>query len=114
MAGVGAAAGAVAVAGGAGRAVAEPTAPRPGRIPVRREEHRVVVIGSGFGGGVTALRLTQAGVPVTMLERGRRWATGPNANTSGRGHREARPPPAARGHRRDPREGRPLDRPCEP
>ncbi|GAA1908197.1 GMC oxidoreductase [Williamsia serinedens] len=81
MAGVGAAAGAVAVAGVAGRAVAEPTAPRPGRIPVRREEHRVVVIGSGFGGGVTALRLTQAGVPVTMLERGRRWATGPNANT---------------------------------
>lgn len=32
-----------------------------------------LVIGSGFGGGVSALRLTQAGVHVTMLERGRRW-----------------------------------------
>jgi cholesterol oxidase len=75
---------AIGVGGALGRGTAgavEPTASRPGRIPLRREDHRVVVIGSGFGGGVTALRLTQAGVPVTMLERGRRWATGPNATT---------------------------------
>ncbi|MCX5043136.1 GMC oxidoreductase [Aldersonia sp. NBC_00410] len=56
-------------------------AARVGKVPVTREEHRVIVVGSGFGGGVAALRLTQAGVPVLMLERGRRWATGPNADT---------------------------------
>lgn len=52
-----------------------------GRVRTVREEHRVIVIGSGFGGGVTALRLAEAGVPVLVLERGRRWPTGPNAET---------------------------------
>lgn len=37
----------------------------------------VVIIGSGFAGAVAALRLTQAGIPVTLIERGRRWDVGP-------------------------------------
>src|SRR5687768_18566817 len=32
-----------------------------------------VVIGSGFGGAVAALRLGQAGIDTVVIERGRRW-----------------------------------------
>ncbi|MEH3053410.1 MAG: GMC oxidoreductase [Patulibacter minatonensis] len=45
-------------------------------IPSRTERRKVVVLGTGFGGSVTALRLAQAGVNVTMIERGRRWPAG--------------------------------------
>ena len=33
----------------------------------------VIIIGSGFGGAITACRLSQAGYRVLVLERGRRW-----------------------------------------
>ncbi|HEX7087295.1 MAG TPA: GMC family oxidoreductase [Vicinamibacterales bacterium] len=38
-----------------------------------REKYDVVVIGSGFGGAVTACRLAQAGRSVCVLEQGRWW-----------------------------------------
>ena len=33
----------------------------------------VVVIGSGFGGAISACRLAEAGYKVLILERGRHW-----------------------------------------
>lgn len=38
-----------------------------------KEIYDVVIIGSGFGGAVTACRLAQAGRSVCILERGKRW-----------------------------------------
>ncbi|HET8705663.1 MAG TPA: GMC family oxidoreductase N-terminal domain-containing protein [Pseudomonadales bacterium] len=71
-----------------GAAASAATASLPGTafsatkpIPLTRSQERVVVIGSGFGGGISALRLAQAGVPVLVLERGRWWQSGPNAET---------------------------------
>jgi cholesterol oxidase len=43
----------------------------------RRDDHRfdVIVIGSGFGGSVSALRLTEKNYSVGILEAGRHWET---------------------------------------
>ncbi len=38
---------------------------------------QALIVGSGFGGAITALRLVQQGVKVTLLEKGRRWPITP-------------------------------------
>lgn len=71
--------------GGAAATVASAAIPGTSQAaihrPLTRSEERVVIIGSGFGGGAAALRLCQAGVKVLMLERGRWWQTGPDSDT---------------------------------
>lgn len=45
-------------------------------------DYDVVVVGSGFGGAVAALRLTEKGYRVAVLEAGRRFADHEFARTS--------------------------------
>ncbi len=49
--------------------------PDPATLPVDAEGFHadVIVIGSGFGGSVSALRLTEKGYKVLVIERGKRW-----------------------------------------
>lgn len=54
---------------------------RPDVGPARMETVENLIIGSGFGGSITAHRLAQAGHSSVMLERGRRWTvTEPGGN----------------------------------
>ena len=41
----------------------------------QRDHHTAIVIGSGYGGGVSALRLGEAGIDTLILEMGRLWDT---------------------------------------
>src|SRR5229473_1517745 len=47
-----------------------------------KPDYDVLVIGSGFGGSVSALRLTEKGYKVGVLEAGRRFADDEFADTS--------------------------------
>lgn len=46
-------------------------------VPRPPAHTQAIVIGSGFGGAVSALRLAQAGVQTTVLERGFQWPNHP-------------------------------------
>ena len=41
--------------------------------PASQETFDFVIIGSGFGGGISAMRLTEKGYSVLVLERGKRF-----------------------------------------
>ena len=45
-------------------------------------DYDFAVIGSGFGGSVSALRLSEKGYRVAVLEQGKRWAKEDFAKTS--------------------------------
>jgi cholesterol oxidase len=47
-----------------------------------KDSYKVVVIGSGYGGAITASRLARAGQPVAVLERGKEWQPGEYPNTA--------------------------------
>ncbi|WP_328390059.1 GMC oxidoreductase [Nocardia sp. NBC_00416] len=46
-------------------------------LPAPPEHTEAIVVGSGFGAAVAALRLARAGVATTVLERGSRWPNDP-------------------------------------
>lgn len=67
----------VGVTGHLGRTVAlggaAAVAARAAQAAAGVDHVRALVVGTGYGGAVTAMRLGQAGVPVTMLEMGQLW-----------------------------------------
>ncbi|MGW0042096.1 NAD(P)-binding protein [Rhodococcus sp. NPDC003348] len=54
---------------------------RPGTTAAAAEPETAIVVGTGFGGAVAALRLGEAGIRTTVFERGRHWPIRPDGNT---------------------------------
>lgn len=62
-----------------GALAAAPALAARGPLRTLRTYKPAVVIGSGFGGAVAALRLAEAGIETTVVERGQHWPlTGPD------------------------------------
>ncbi|HVT19308.1 MAG TPA: GMC family oxidoreductase [Thermoanaerobaculia bacterium] len=57
----------------------EPLANQPGELA---GDYETVVVGSGYGGAVTAARLAERGRPVCVLERGKEWIPGTFPDTA--------------------------------
>jgi len=66
-----------------------PEPPEPIVVPPSKPLYRItlnefipaLVIGSGYGGAVAALRLAEEGIPTVVLERGKRWPITPKQDT---------------------------------
>jgi cholesterol oxidase len=65
----------IVVVGGAvtSAGVLRPHNPERGGSDHDRRHYSAIVVGSGYGGGVTALRLGQAGIDTLVIEKGRWW-----------------------------------------
>jgi hypothetical protein len=72
---------------GAGILASSPRALAVSKFVADTEFVPAVVIGSGFGGSIAALRLGEAGVDTVVLERGRRWPIRADGNMSRTGFR---------------------------
>ena len=79
-----------AYAGSIVRAQDQTDAARGGGPGAGVTETEALIIGSGFGGAVAALRLGQAGMRTIVLERGQRWAPVPGPDTFARAAEDQR------------------------
>ena len=66
-----------------GRGSSGASRPRGRDADVVTTDHDVVIVGSGFGGSVAALRAAEKGYRVLVLEAGRRFADEDSAKTIG-------------------------------